>query len=160
MVLLASLQLLTAPLVPPHNVYLMSPQYLQKWLNWAYHEPLTSPGEKSRLKEVIRLAAIRHSLACPAHDTPHPNPGPMDANALSMQGHPLLLRPDASVLVQPQAPNAPQPIENAPIALVRAKSLPNRGYLDAALSGANADTPNEFRCCAVPEVFYEVRPHF
>ena len=160
MVLVACLQLLTAPLVPPHNVYLMTQQYLQNWLNWAYQQPLSSPNEKERLKEVIRLAAVRHSLACPTPDTLYSDPGPINANDLSMQGHPLLLRPDASVLVQPAPKQPVQPLldESTPAALRRARSLPNsRAYLDAALSGANGESPAEFRSCAVPEQFYEVR---
>ena len=47
-----------------------------------------------------------------------------------------------------------------PAALRRARSLPStaaRGYLDAAKAGANGEGPAEFRCCAVPELFYEVR---
>lgn len=182
MVLAASLQLLTGPLVPPFRVYLMTQQYLQNWLNWAFHQPCspisTNPNydnngrtplsEQQRLAEVIRLAAVRHNLACPTHDTQYTDPGPMNANDLSLQGHPLLLRPDAAVLVQP----APLPDANkvnggnginadgsdlmTPAALRRARSLPNaRGYLHAAQSGANGEEPSEFRCCAVPESFYE-----
>ena len=161
MVLVASLQLLTAPLVPPHKVYLMTHHYLQNWLNWAFHQPISSRGEQDRLSEVLRLAAIRHSLACPTRDTTYADPGPINANDLSMQGHPLLLRPDAAVLVQPAAPAASKPVDDdlmTPAALRRARSLPStRGYLDAAKSGANGEGPSEFRCCAVPELFYEVR---
>jgi len=164
MVLVACLRLLTAPLVPPHNIYLMTQAYLQNWLNWAYQQPLASANEKDRLKEVIRLAAIRHSLACPTPETQYSNPGPIDGNDLSMQGHPLLLRPDAAVLVQPAPPRTATKDavdESTPSALRRARSLPNnnfrknRGYLDAALSGANGGEA-QFRTCAVPELFYEV----
>ncbi|CAB9517045.1 Ubiquitin carboxyl-terminal hydrolase [Seminavis robusta] len=167
MVLTASLQLLTGPLVPPHNVYLMTPQYLQNWLNWAYCQAV-GPGEKERTKEVLRLAALRHSLAPPNQDSQYANPGPINANELSMQGHPLLLRPDASVLVQPSSGTAS--VANAaddytPSALRRATSLPSHkktgGYLDAVLSASNNHAINgdngnsEYRSCAVPEVFYE-----
>ena len=112
MVLVAALQLLTAPLVPPHRVYLMTHTYLQNWLNWALHQPVASPNEQHRLVEVLRLAARRQSLACPTKDSQYTDPGPIDSNDLSMQGHPLLLRPDAAVLVQPAAPAPPPENKN------------------------------------------------
>ena len=84
--------------------------------------------------------------------------------------------------MQPAAPAPPPPANNdamssasitsihdtntsdgtmlTPAALRRARSLPStaaRGYLDAAKAGANGEGPAEFRCCAVPELFYEVR---
>jgi hypothetical protein len=151
----------------------MTPHYLQNWLNWAYHQPV-GPAEKDRLMQVLRLAAIRHSLAPPTKNTQYTDPGPIDASELSMPGHPLLLRPDASVLVQPATPNHAQSTtalmnedEATPAALRRARSLPsnnqNRGNLDAALSTQNGDAhafgedgTSEFRGCAVPEIFYEV----
>lgn len=173
MVLTASLQLLTGPLVPPHNVYLMTPHYLQNWLNWTYHQPV-GPAEKDRLMQVLRLAAIRHSLVPPTKNAQYTDPGPIDAKELSMPGHPLLLRPDASVLVQPATPNHTQSTpalmnedETTPAALRRARSLPsnnqNQGYIDSVLSAQNGNTSvngeegtSEFRGCAVPEIFYEV----
>jgi hypothetical protein len=158
MVLIASLQLLTAPLVPPHHVYLMTQQYLQNWINWAFHQPVASPGEKQRLAEVLRLAAVRHRLACPTHNTQYSNPGPINSNELSMQGHPLLLRPDAAVLVQSAADATSQQQEDeaVPSSLRRARSLPNsRGYLEA-LAGSDGESSLEFKSCAVPELFYEV----
>jgi hypothetical protein len=91
-----------------------------------------------------------------------------------MQGHPLLLRPDALVLVQPAPPNHAQSTtalmnedDATPAAFRRARSLPsnnqNRGYVDAALLAQKGITSvhsdggaSEFRGCAVPEIFYEV----
>lgn len=158
MVLIASLQLLTGPLVPPHYVYLMTQQYLQNWINWAYHQPVAAPGEQERLKEVLRLAAIRLRLACPTRDTKYTNPGPINANELSMKGHPLLLRPDTAVLVQASAGSTATAEEAAvPSNLRRARSLPATGYLEAALAGKDGEASAEFRSCAVPEQFYEVR---
>jgi hypothetical protein len=163
MVLIASLQLLTEPLIPPHNVYLMTQQYLQNWVNWAFHQPAASPSEQERLKEVLRLAAVRLRLACPTQDTQYANPGPINSNELSMQGHPLLLRPDATVLtLQPDQNQAAATASSSaddpavPASLRRARSLPTSGYLNAARAGTEGETTVEFRSCAVPEQFYEV----
>lgn len=161
MVLSASLQLLTGPLVPPHNVYLMTQQYLQNWINWAFHQSVATPAEQERLKEVLRLAAIRLRLRCPTRDSTYADPGPINSNELSMQGHPLLLRPDATVLVVPESqakasPNITPEEHSVPSNLRRARSLPTTGYLDAAVAGTGGEAAIEFRSCAVPEEFYEV----
>ena len=165
MVLIASIHLLTAPLVPPHKVYLMTQQYLQNWINWAINQPVSSVHEKERLNEVLRLAAVRLRLACPTSETQFANPGPINANELSMQGHPLILRPDATVIATQEhqagaaaaAAAAATEDDAVPASLRRAKSLPNTTrYLDAALAGTDGETNLEFRCYAVPEQFYEV----
>lgn len=189
MVLVAALQLLTGPLSPPHSVYLMSPSYLQNWILWAFHQTVPE-GEKNRLKEILRLASVRYKLQTPMLDMIFDDPGPINANDyLSMEGHPLLLRPNVTVchsshdmIVDTTTTTASGMLGDGttvttatggsvgnttvvPSALRRARSLPDKNYLDATRTkatttgdGENNDNNNtELLACAVPEIFYEVR---
>ena len=165
MVLVASLQLLTAPLTPPHSVYLITPEYLQNWMIWAYHQSVPDL-ERARVKEILRLAAVRHQIQCPTkldNNRGYSDPGPINSNDLSMEGHPLLLRPNAVVLaVQPSAHSKLPPVvedvnSSVPIALRRARSLPSdQNVIDDGMGGSNDEMGAGYRACAVPELFYEV----
>jgi len=114
--LTAALQLLQ-PKAPRQTAYLMDKPYLQNWLQWAYdqHAAVVVEGdnnnnnngtadESSRVKAALRLAAVQEGLAPPNPNfSPHgdyggDDPGPIDATALSVEGHPLLLSPHVRVL--------------------------------------------------------------
>ena len=118
--LTAALQLLQTPR-RGDSVYLMDPEYLQRWLDWAYHQPIgpSSTGdtnsdtrnEEARVQEAVRLAAVQLGLVPPTSSTfdeTHNNdhsledlldavPGPIDSTILSVQGHPRLLSPFVKV---------------------------------------------------------------
>lgn len=145
--LIASLQLLTSPLVPPHNVFLMTSKYLQNWLVWAYNQNV-SKDEASRVKEAVRLGAIRHKLTPPRFDMNFTDPGPIDSTALSIQGHPLLLHPNVEVIVS--SPPTKSPATGASY-IRRAQSLNH----DSGGTQHGENSCEQIQCCAVPEKFYE-----
>jgi hypothetical protein len=110
------------------GVYLMTREYLQNWLSWALHQP-TSPDEVHRVKKALQLAAEAQGLTL---ESAFAEPGSIDALPLSVEGHPLVLRPNVVV-------GAPKSVEGAQ-------------------NGTSHNcTPPPLYCCAVPERFYEVR---
>lgn len=141
------------------DVFLMTRSYVQNWLIWAYHQKV-SKAEASRVEEAIRLAAERLGLAAPRVGMEHDNPGPIDAYILSMEGHPLLLRPNVTV-----RDGFTDPELRVPAMLRRVKSLPD----EVEKKDEIGDVPerdsldfhgNQILCCAVPHQFYEVRIAF
>jgi hypothetical protein len=127
MTLIAALMLLDSPLTSPESrerwVFLMTREYLQNWLTWALNQPV-SPDEEHRVRMALRLAIEAQGLTL---SSSFHEPGPIDASKLSVDGHPLLLRPNVVV----GSPQAMQSLENG-------SSL------------------NKVCCCGVPERFYEV----
>ena len=167
--LVASLQLL-APLDTRTDVYLMTRSYMQNWLIWAYHQKVPKV-EASRVEAAVRLAADRLGLTPPCRDMPHSDPGPIDSSILSMEGHPLLLRPNV-VAVGHESTEGQQigMHQSNPDDLRRVKSLPETNHSDLKSEEGRDDAEEEgvspiedvekdgnFHCCAVPERFYEVR---
>eukprot|EP00934_Nitzschia_sp_Nitz4_P002136 Nitzschia sp. Nitz4//scaffold46_size129759//49937//53329//NITZ4_003499-RA/size129759-snap-gene-0.24-mRNA-1//-1//CDS//3329552589//2136//frame0 len=142
------------------DVFLMTRSYLQNWLIWAFHERVLKT-EKNRLTEGLRLAASRHGLTPPQPNMYHTDPGPIDASILSVEGHPLLLRPN--VIVKDEFSDAKRRV---PEALQRVKSYPDESErkLEPIQDAADMDSLDmdgeHWLCCAVPLQFYEsLREH-
>jgi hypothetical protein len=158
MTLTATLQLL-APLDTKTDGFLMTRSYVQNWLIWAYHQKI-SKVEAGRVEAAVRLAADKLGLTPPSLDMKHTDPGPIDSSILSLQGHPLLLRPNV-VLVDGtvEATRAAwEAVEDSP--LRRVKSLPvelkRETKEDDPATHSFDEKEGMPECCAVPERFYEV----
>jgi len=137
------------------DVFLMTRSYVQNWLIWAFHQKVTT-SEAARVEEGIRLACERLGLRTPEGGMEYDNPGPIDASILSMEGHPLLLRPNVEV-----RDGVTDPELYVPSVLRRVKSLPE----EVEKKDEVGDSPvfdsldfqgNQILCCAVPQQFYEV----
>jgi hypothetical protein len=150
MTLIATLQLLV-PLDTKSDVFLLTRSYLQNWLVWAYHQKV-SKTEASRVEAAVRLAAERMGLAIPHLNMNHTNPGPIDSSLLSMEGHPLLLRPNVEI-------NDPSRQRNIPYSIPHVKSLPDKEPHWCGPSENLDIKDDKFLCCAVPVSFYEVSLH-
>jgi hypothetical protein len=157
MTLTATLQLL-APLDTKTDIFLMTRSYVQNWLIWAYHQKIQK-GEAGRVEAAVRLAADKLGLTPPSLDMEHTDPGPVDSSILSLEGHPLLLRPNV-VVVDGTVEATSAAWEAADSPLRRVKSLPVELKRET-----KEDDPNTYsfdendghpKCCAVPEQFYEV----
>lgn len=138
------------------DVFLMTRSYLQNWLVWAFHQKIPAT-ESTRAEAGLRLAAERMGLTPPYHGMQHDNPGPINSSILSMEGHPLLLRPNVTV-----SDSLSDPELRVPSILRRVKSLPE----EVEKKDDDGDSPefdsldfqgNQILCCAVPQQFYEVR---
>jgi hypothetical protein len=149
MTLIATLQVLT-PLDTKTDVFLLPRSYLQNWLVWAYHQKVAKT-EASRVEAAVRLAAERMDLSLPHENMDHTDPGPIDSSLLSIEGHPLLLRPNVQV-------NDGSRQRDSPYSIRHVKSLPDKEKEQD--DPAEVDNPDikddKIRCCAVPESFYEV----
>jgi hypothetical protein len=157
MTLTATLQLL-APLDTKTDCFLMTRSYVQNWLIWAYHQKI-SKVEAGRVEAAVRLAADKLGLTPPSLDMEHTDPGPIDSSILSLEGRPLLLRPNA-VVVDGTVEATPAALEQGDSSLRRVKSLPVQ--LKQEIKEDDPTTYNfdekdgHLECCAVPERFYEV----
>jgi hypothetical protein len=99
MTLVAALLLLDSPLCKItefNEVYLLSKDYLQNWLTWAYHQPATT-GETRRQQLALRKAAEGLALQVPKLNDPYHDPGPIDSSPLSDDKYPLVLRQNVVV---------------------------------------------------------------
>lgn len=75
-------------------VYLLTVQYLRKWLQWAYQLDASA-------RDQLRKSAVALGLAPPTDnndndkedDDDDDTPGPIDSTVLSVEGHPLVLSP-------------------------------------------------------------------
>lgn len=136
----------------------MTRSYVQNWLIWAYHQKI-SKGEAGRVEAAVRLAADKLGLTPPSLDMEHTDPGPIDSSILSMEGHPLLLRPNVEV-VDGTVEATSASLEAADSPLRRVKSLPvelKRETKEDEPTTHSFDEKNGHpECCAVPERFYEV----
>jgi hypothetical protein len=88
------------------GVYLMTRDYLQNWLSWALHQP-TPPDEVHRVKKALQLAAEAQGLTLESAFT---EPGSIDAFPLSVEGHPLLLKPNMVVGPPKSVENGTSPL--------------------------------------------------
>lgn len=153
--LTAILQLLEPLEETQPDVFLMTRSYVQNWLIWAFHQKVTKT-ESGRVEEGARLAAERLHLTTPQPNMPFENPGPIDASILSLEGHPLLLRPNVTV-----RDNISETHVRVPSLLRRVKSLPeevdkkNERGQDTEFNSLDFDG-DQVLCCAVPQQFYEV----
>lgn len=137
------------------DVFLMTRSYVQNWLNWAYHQKVAKT-ESSRVEEGLRLAAGRLGLMTPYLNIEYKDPGPIDASILSMEGHPLLLRPNVTV-----KDGISNPLFRTQNNLRRVKSCPDESekkaeYGDIPDQDCLDYEENKLVCCAVPQKFYEV----
>ena len=151
MTLIATLQLL-APLGTKTDVFLLSRSYLQNWLIWAYHQKVAKT-ESSRVEAAVRMASECMDLPLPHAEMAYDDPGPIDSSILSIEGHPLLLRPNVEV----NDPSINQR-RDVPYAIRQVKSLPDKDQdlVDPAERDvSSSDQENTVRCCAVPQSFYE-----
>lgn len=152
--LTAILQLLEPLEETQPDVFLMTRSYVQNWLIWAYHQKVTKT-ESGRVEEGARLAAERLRLTTPHTNMPYENPGPIDASILSLEGHPLLLRPNVTV-----RDNISDSQVRVPSILRRVKSLPeevdkkNERGQGIEFNSLDFDG-DQVLCCAVPQQFYE-----
>jgi hypothetical protein len=152
--LIATLQLLDS-LETRTDVFLMRRSYMQNWLVWAYHQKVIKT-EASRVEAAVRLAAERLGLKAPYTDMEHTDPGPIDASIFSIEGHPLLLKPE--VVVEDSTKR--QKDLGIPDIIRRVKSLPmtENSNEDQPLEEDSIDNKGkQLLCCAVPAPFYEVR---
>lgn len=149
MILTATLQLL-APLEAHSDVYLMTRSYMQNWLIWAYNENVPKP-ETHRVQTAVRLAADRLGLTPPDSRSKYNDPGPLNNSSLSIEGSPLLLKPNVVV----RDAMTDKAIDDL---LPRVRSLPiSSGDSDQELDNNIDYEGNTIVCCAVPAKFYEVR---
>lgn len=137
------------------DVFLMTRSYMQNWLIWAFHQKVATT-ESARVEEGIRLAAERLLLTTPHTNMPYENPGPIDASILSLEGHPLLLRPNVTV-----KDSISDSQIRVPSILRRVKSLPEEAEKKTEIGKNGEFTSLDFDgdqilCCAVPQQFYEV----
>jgi hypothetical protein len=154
--LTAALQLLE-PLNTNVEVYLMSRSYIQNWIIWAYHQKV-GKVESPRVEAALRLAADRLGLAEPALDMEYTDPGPIDSSLLSMEGHPLLLRPNVEVV---DGLSLDEGNSFVPESFRRVKSLPTEYKKESKEEIPEEEETLDERdgkilCCAVSERFYEV----
>lgn len=98
--LAAALSLLDSPLVAKtmeQHVFLITKDYLQNYLYWAYNQPVPQ-DEVPRLQKALRQAAHFHRLKPPSiNTTDYRDPGPIWNKELSDQNDPLLLREGVAV---------------------------------------------------------------
>lgn len=147
---------LLSPFAPSSTVYLMTGDYLQNWLDWAYHQPVPE-DEQTRLHQAIRLAAVDFGLT-PPHpdmlpDDEYDDPGPLDATALAVEGHPLLLSPLVEVVhATGQAKRGDAESPPAPPALAMQRS---RSATTEDATASSVLSKKKIECLAVPEAFYE-----
>lgn len=174
--LVAALMLLDTPLAPrpsrtpdgslviPRNdeyVFLLTRKYLQNWLCWAYHQPV-SREESERVKRALQMAASIHKLTPPTESSTYEEPGPIDSTQLSVLGHPLLLRPHVIVGRTENGDNfSPDVAGGDPLEKSQSVSnlLPAAAEKDAGDGSKQPPAPEDggyVGCCAVPERFYEV----
>jgi hypothetical protein len=94
MSLVAALYLLDNPLFTQTNlvqVSLITKDYLQNWLVWAYHQPVV-PEETRRLQLALRMAAETYQLQVPKLNDEYNDASPVDSSPLSAKEQPLVLR--------------------------------------------------------------------
>lgn len=94
MPLVAALYLLDNPLFTQTNlnqVSLITKDYLQNWLVWAYHQPVVQE-ETRRLQLALRMAADQYQLQVPKLNDEHSDASPVDSSPLSDEKQPLVLR--------------------------------------------------------------------
>ena len=84
----------------------MTRDYLQNWISWALHQP-TPPDEVHRVKKALQLAAEAQGLTLESAFT---EPGSIDAFPLSVEGHPLLLKPNMVVGPPKSVENGTSPL--------------------------------------------------
>ncbi len=154
--LTAVLQLLEPLEITQPDVFLMTRSYVQNWFIWAYNQKVAKT-ESARVEEGIRLAAERFHLTTPHMNMTYENPGPIDASILSLEGHPLVLRPN--VLIMDSITDSQRRV---PSMLRRVKSLPEEAEKKSELGDTGEFSSldfegNQILCCAVPQQFYEVR---
>jgi hypothetical protein len=162
MTLTAALQLLE-PLDINRDVFLMTRSYLHNWLIWAYHQKV-SKLEASRVQAAVRLAATRLGLTPPRMDMEYTDPGPIDCTLLSLEGHPLLLRPNVEVVdIDSERKKQQEGWMKIPESLRRVKSLPTappNNEAEEATTPMDEDLDEKdghVLCSAAPARFYEVR---
>lgn len=142
MTLYAALTLLEPP---DTQVYLMSRDWLENWVRWAYQQPVI-PSETDRVRKALKLVAEAHEF-----DLSNPeycDPGPIDNRELSIPGHPLLLRPEIQV-GEPQSALSQRALRR----VVSFNGISN-GHGNPTDQGAESD--DKVQCCVVQEKFFEV----
>ena len=127
------------------SVFLMSRDYLENWVRWAYQQPVP-PNETDRVRRALKLVAEAHQF-----DLSNPecsDPGAIDNRELSIPGHPLLLRPEVEV-GEPQS--ALNPRTHRRVASFNAVT---NGHGNAAEESSDSE---KVHCCVVSDRFFGVR---
>ena len=144
---LQSLQELTVG----QSVYLMDRNYLQNWMQWAWHQVVPA-HEQERVQHTLRASALKHGLVPPSETGSYSQPGPIDSTSLAVQGHFLVLSP----LVRVASKKAPRPRAE--------RTLSDSGAFSADEDHSERSTRSSIsrqqqqriiECSAVPENFYE-----
>ena len=72
------------------HVFLLPKEYIRNWFQWALNQRVPE-NEITRTKEALRIVAMKAGVSL--EDMNYHNPGPLDASDLSLEGHPLVLKP-------------------------------------------------------------------
>jgi hypothetical protein len=167
MTLMATLQLLEP--LETQDVFLMTRSYLQNWLIWASHQKVQKT-ETARVEAAVWLAADRMGFTVPPQQTSikrnYSEPGPINASKLSIEGHPMLLRPNVKIVKDGIDHHHSNVDTEFPALIRRVKSLPDAESPENKIKSDDSDSleqdsldveGNPLLCCAVPQTFYEVR---